>query len=65
MLDICTEYGISMYMLVMRANMSGVINDYTTKNFVVSANKAGWKNNEPPRAKEEECGLFYQLVYLI
>jgi len=63
MLDICTEYGISMYMLVMRANMSGVINDYTTKNFVVSANKAGWKRYEPPRAKEEECGLFHQLVY--
>ena len=63
MIGVCIEYGISMYMLVMRANKSGIINDYVTKNFYINANKAGWRKNEPSRAKEEETRLFYQLVY--
>ena len=63
MIGVCKEYGISMYMLVMRANKSGIVNDYIAKNFYINANKAGWRKNEPPRAKEEETRLFSQLVY--
>ena len=63
MTGICREYGISMYMLVMRANKNGIVNDHVAKNFYIKANKAGWRKNEPPRAKEEEPGLFNQLVY--
>ncbi len=63
MVGVCKEYGISMYMLVMRANKSGIVNDYTARNFYIKANKAGWKKNEPSRANEEKNGLFEQLVY--
>lgn len=63
MIGVCKEYGISMYMLVMRANKSGIINDYVARNFYINANKAGWRKNEPSRAKDEESRLFYQLVY--
>lgn len=63
MVGICKEYGISMYMLVMRANKNGIVNDYVARKFYINANKAGWKRNEPPRANTEETGLFYQLVY--
>ena len=63
MVGVCKEYGISMYMLVMRANKNGIINDYVAKKFYINANKAGWRKNEPPRAKEEETRLFSQLVY--
>lgn len=63
MAGVCHEYGISMYMLVMRANKSGIVNDYVAKKFYINANKAGWRKNEPPRAPKEETRLFYQLVY--
>ncbi len=63
MIGVCKEYGISMYMLVMRANKSGIINEYVTKNFYINANKAGWRKNEPTRIKRESPRLFYQLVY--
>ena len=63
MIGVCKEYGISMYMLVMRANKNGIINDHIAKNFYINANRAGWRKNEPPRAKKEETRLFYQLVY--
>ncbi len=63
MIGVCKEYGISMYMLVMRANKSGIVNDYTARNFYIHANRADWRKNEPSRAKKEETGLFEQLVY--
>lgn len=63
MTGVCREYGISMYMLVMRANKNGIVNNHVAKNFYIKANGAGWRKNEPPRAKEEEAGLFHQLVY--
>lgn len=63
MIGVCKEYGISMYMLVMRANKSGIINEYVAKNFYINANKAGWRKNEPTRIKRESPRLFYQLVY--
>lgn len=63
MIGICKEYGISMYMLVMRANKSGIINDHVAKNFYINASRAGWKKHEPTRIKREEPRLFSQLVY--
>lgn len=63
MAGVCKEYGISMYTLVMRANKSGIVNDHVAQKFYISINRAGWRINEPPRAKEEETRLFYQLVY--
>lgn len=63
MLSVCDEYGISMYMLVMRANKNGIINDHTACNFYIHANKNGWRKNEPAHAPKEETGLFQQLVY--
>ena len=63
MVAVCNEYGISMYMLVMRANKSGIVNDHVARNFYIGANKIGWRKNEPPRAQEEDARLFAQLVY--
>ncbi|MBR6149981.1 MAG: helix-turn-helix domain-containing protein [Lachnospiraceae bacterium] len=63
MIGICKEYGISMYMLVMRANKDGIINDNVARNFYIKANKAGWKKHEPSRIDEEKSTLFHQLVY--
>lgn len=63
MIETCKEYGISMYMLVMRANLNGIVNDYVAKSFYINANKAGWRKNEPSRIKNESPRLFYQLVY--
>ncbi len=63
MLPVCREYGISMYMLVMRANKTGIINDNIARNFYIQAGKAGWRKHEPSRIQREEPGLFHQLVY--
>ena len=63
MIGVCKEYGISMYMLVMRANKSGIINDNVARNFYINANKAGWRRKEPTRIEREAPNLFYQLVY--
>lgn len=63
MVGVCREYGISMYMLVMRANKNGIVNDNVARNFYINANKHGWRKNEPDRAEKEEARLFSQLVY--
>lgn len=60
----CQEYGISMYLLVMRARQVKIITDNLAKSFYIWANKAGWRKNEPSRVHEkEEPKLFRQLVY--
>lgn len=59
----CREYGISMYLLVKRANLCGIINDNVAKNFYIKAGQAGWKKNEPSRIQREEPLLFMQLVF--
>ncbi len=60
----CKEYGISMFMLVKRAKLCGIINDSTEKRFYIAASKAGWRKNEPDWGFEkEEPQLFHQLVY--
>lgn len=60
---ICKEYGISMYLLVKRANLCGIINDSAAKDFYISAGQHGWRRNEPVRIPKEEPMLFSQLVF--
>ncbi len=61
---VCREYGISMYLLVMRASVVGIISDYVAKDFYINANKNDYKRREPSRVKNEEKPLlFRQLVY--
>lgn len=60
---ICREYGISMYLLVKRASLCGIITDSTAKDFYIKAGQHGWKRHEPVRIDQEEPTLFYQLVF--
>ncbi len=60
---VCKEYGISMYLLVKRANLCGIIADSVAKDFYIKAGKQGWKRNEPIRIPKEEPMLFSQLVF--
>lgn len=60
---VAKEYGISMYLLVKRAQLSGIITASLAKEFYVFAAKAGWRKNEPPRIGKETPTLFEQLVY--
>lgn len=60
---ICKEYGISMYLLVKRANMCNIFSDGIAKDFYIEAGKRGWKKNEPTRILREEPLLFSQLVF--
>ncbi|MCC8151346.1 MAG: XRE family transcriptional regulator [Lachnospiraceae bacterium] len=59
---ICKEYGISMYLLVKRAALCGIINSSGEKDFYIKAGKCGWKKHEPVRIEREEPTLFLQLV---
>lgn len=59
----CREYGISMYLLVKRANLCGIINDNVARKFYIQAGQAGWKKHEPSRIQYEEPTLFMQLVF--
>ena len=63
MLMICREYGISMYLLVKRATICGIVNEKAAKDFYIIAGKNGWKKNEPTRILEETPTLFSQLVF--
>lgn len=63
MVLICKEYGISMYLLVKRANLCGIVNDNAAKTFYINAGKAGWRKKEPVRIEKEEPLLFMQLVF--
>lgn len=60
---ICREYGISMYLLVKRANLCGIITNSAAKDFYIKAGQHGWKRNEPIRIGQEEPMLFSQLVF--
>lgn len=63
MLLVAQEYGISMYMLVKRARLSGIISESVERQFYIDASKAGWRKNEPVRIEKENPILFEQLVY--
>lgn len=60
---ICKEYGISMYMLVKRAEICKIISTTSAKGFYIRAASLGWKKNEPSRIEKEEPMLFSQLVF--
>lgn len=60
---ICREYGISMYLLVKRANLCGIVSDSIAKSFYIKAGQIGWRKNEPHWSEIEEPMLFLQLVF--
>ncbi len=60
---ICKEYGISMYLLVKRAALCGIITGSVEKDFYIKAGQAGWKKNEPVRSEAEVPFLFELLVF--
>jgi len=60
---ICKEYGISMYLLVKRANLCGILTESAARDFYIRAGQRGWKRNEPVRIAAEEPMLFSQLVF--
>ncbi len=63
MLLVAREYGISMFLLVKRAQISGIISTNVARKFYINASKAGWRKNEPVRIDKEAPTLFAQLVY--
>ncbi len=56
------EYGISMQMLVKRAQLLHIINDALYKAFMIDVSKEGGRKNEPSRIPKETTDLFEQLV---
>lgn len=63
MVPIAAEYGISVMLLVKRAESSHIITASAAKDFYIKASKAGWRKNEPSRINREKTALFEQLVY--
>lgn len=63
MLMVAVEYGISMMMLVKRAEICDVVSESAARNFYFQASQHGWRKNEPSRISEEKPLLFEQLVY--
>lgn len=59
---VCATYGVSMYLLVLRARQAGVVSSSTATGFFVRANKAGWRTNEPSRIGDDPPLLFRRLV---
>ena len=60
---VCKEYGISIYMLTMRAKICGIISDSAAQSAFKLFSMQGWKANEPVRIPPETPTLFKQLVY--
>ena len=56
------KFGISMMLLVKRAELCHIISSSAAKEFFVKASKAGWRTNEPSRIEKETPVLFRQLV---
>lgn len=63
MLLVCAEYGISMLMLVKRAEICNIISKGISRSFFINANILGWRKNEPSHIDPEKPMLFKQLVY--
>ena len=60
---VAKEYGISMFLLIKRAQLSGIISKSLEKQFYIHVSPKGWRKNEPVRIKSESPTLFKQLVY--
>ena len=63
MLLVAIEYGISMMLLVKRAELTHIVSEAAAKDFYIKASKAGWRTDEPSRIEKENPSLFKQLVY--
>lgn len=63
MISVAVEYGISMMLLVKRAEICHVITSAIAKDFYIKASRAGWRTSEPTRIDAEQPTLFSQLVY--
>lgn len=60
---VCQEYGISMFLLVKRAEVVKIISKDAAQHFYVIASRLGWRTNEPSRIAPEKPNLFEQLVF--
>ena len=60
MVIVSKKYGISMSMLVKRANLCGIVNNNVAKEFFVDSRRYGWKFSG---IEAEEPMLFSQLVF--
>lgn len=63
MVLVAIEYGISMMLLVKRAEISRIISIAVAKDFYIKASQFGWRTAEPSRIEREKTSLFEQLVY--
>ena len=63
MLLVAQEYGVSMLLLVKRAQLLDIISKSVAKQFYITASSAGWRKSEPVRIEKEAPTLFQQLVY--
>ena len=60
---VCREYGISMFLLVKRAQIAKIISKDAAQHFYMIASSLGWRTNEPSRIAPEKPNLFEQLVF--
>lgn len=60
---VCREYGISMFLLVKRAQLARIISAEAAKSFYMIASSMGWRTHEPSRIESEKPTLFEQLVF--
>lgn len=63
MLMSCAEFGVSFMLLVMRAQVCGIISTASARSFFIHANKNGWRKNDPANVEAERPTLLNQLVY--
>ncbi|MBO4364262.1 MAG: ImmA/IrrE family metallo-endopeptidase [Clostridia bacterium] len=63
MILVAREYGISMLLLVKRAEICRILPSTAARTFYVAAARAGWQTGEPSRIPAEKPALFEQLVY--
>ncbi len=59
---VAVEYGISLQLLVKRAQLLGIVSENTYRNFCINISKLGWRKNEPSRIKGEEPTLLKQMI---
>lgn len=63
MVYVAKEYGVSMFLLVKRAQVLGIISESVAKDFYIAASQVGWRKNEPSRVEKELPTFFEQLVF--
>lgn len=59
---VAEEYGISMLLLVKRAEVLGIITESLYQSFMIQASQHGWRTNEPSRIPQENTQLLEQFV---